>query len=404
MATPEPEASQGPDLPSVDEIRQRTFACFGRRPCLWQCECALAQLRANEDIVCISGTGSGKTLCFWMPLLFRPDGIQIVITPLNILGGQNRSQLERLGIPAVAISSETATPENYQAIAASAFRVVIVSPELAFKSDGGFSRLWRNAPFVSKIISVVWDEAHCISSWSSFRPDYGDAGRLRAILPKHVAYLLPSATLPRHVLDDVIKKLQLRRDRIRTLQRSNDRPNVYITVQKIAHSLTSFKDLDFLVPDNWEPGTRIPRFLVFFDNIEESVKAANVLHRRVPPAYRKNIVWFNSDNTPEFREYTTTGFQNHHLYGLYCTDAFGMGVDIPDVEVVVQWRVSCDMNSLWQRFGRAARGPGTKAVAILFAESKFFDEDRAEAAKRAEKRKRAAEKAIVDKEVNKRRR
>ncbi len=102
------------EVPSIAEIRERTLEKFGRRPCLWQCRATLAQLRGEKDIICISGTGSGKTLTFWMPLLFRPDGIQVVITPLNVLGSQNSQQLERLGISAVAMRGETATSKNFQ--------------------------------------------------------------------------------------------------------------------------------------------------------------------------------------------------------------------------------------------------------------------------------------------------
>ncbi|KAI0738168.1 hypothetical protein C8Q80DRAFT_1060062, partial [Daedaleopsis nitida] len=57
-------------------------------PYLWQCHAAIALLKGDRDVVCISGTGSGKTLTFWIPLLFRPNGIQVIITPLNILGTQ----------------------------------------------------------------------------------------------------------------------------------------------------------------------------------------------------------------------------------------------------------------------------------------------------------------------------
>ena len=62
----------------------------------------------------ISATGSGKTLTFWMPLLFRPQGIQIVVAPLNILGTQNVRNLQKSGISAIALSGETAMPENFK--------------------------------------------------------------------------------------------------------------------------------------------------------------------------------------------------------------------------------------------------------------------------------------------------
>lgn len=101
-------------MPTIGEIRQKTLESFGRRACLWQCEATRAVVEGLRDVVCISGTGSGKTLTFWMPLLFREDGIQIIITPLNILGEQNRKQLEDLGISAVTITGESATAEIFK--------------------------------------------------------------------------------------------------------------------------------------------------------------------------------------------------------------------------------------------------------------------------------------------------
>ncbi|KAJ3492163.1 hypothetical protein NLI96_g179 [Meripilus lineatus] len=283
------------DLPTIGGIRQRTLESLGHRPCLWQCESTLAILKGGRDVVCISGTGSGKTLTFWMPLLFRDGGIQVVITPLNILGEQNRRQLQRLGISAIAINGDTATPENLQEIMDLKHRVVVVNPEIAFKDGGSFGRVWKNQAFTSKIISIIWDEGHCVN-----------------------------------------------RATVKIIHRSNDRPNIYLTVQKIRHSLTSFKDLDFLIPQGWKPGERIPKFLVFFDNITESIKAAKALKARLPLQEQSKIKWFNSDDTPELREYLTEVFREQGegprvLYGLYCTDSFGMGVDIADIEIVVQW-------------------------------------------------------------------
>ena len=102
------------EVPSVAQITAKTLEVLGRSPCLWQCQVAQAQLRGDKDIICISGTGSGKTLTFWIPLLFRPEGIQIVITPLNLLGSQNAADLEKVGIRGIALSGKTATCENFE--------------------------------------------------------------------------------------------------------------------------------------------------------------------------------------------------------------------------------------------------------------------------------------------------
>lgn len=158
---------------------------------LWQCNAALAQLRGEKDVICISGTGSGKTLTIWIPLLFWPSGVQIIITPLNVLGSQNHQQLERVGIPAIAIQGETASAQNFQVtddiaslcrpvlttpllcpqdIADLKYRVVVASPELAVKPSPGhsFDRLWRNPRFMEHVFTTVFDEGHCVTTWSGF--------------------------------------------------------------------------------------------------------------------------------------------------------------------------------------------------------------------------------------------
>jgi superfamily II DNA helicase RecQ len=102
-------------IPSLSEIRNRTEAVFGCRPCLWQIKVVEAILRGDRDVVSIAGTGMGKTLMFWMPLLFRPKGsVQIIVTPLNILGKQNVESLRKAGLKAIFISADTATTENFR--------------------------------------------------------------------------------------------------------------------------------------------------------------------------------------------------------------------------------------------------------------------------------------------------
>ena len=85
-------------VPSLLDIYARTYNVFGIRPCLWQIKVTETLLQGGKDIICIAGTGMGKTLTFWMPLLFQSGGIQIVVTPLNLLGKQNVASLARAGI------------------------------------------------------------------------------------------------------------------------------------------------------------------------------------------------------------------------------------------------------------------------------------------------------------------
>ena len=86
---------------------------LGKRACQFQLLIA-QHLWNKKDVVAVAPTGSGKTMSFWMPLLFRPSGTVVVITPLNILGGQNKDSLARLGIKTISIDAQTATPSNLQ--------------------------------------------------------------------------------------------------------------------------------------------------------------------------------------------------------------------------------------------------------------------------------------------------
>jgi hypothetical protein len=100
-------------IPLLSEIRTKTLAHFGVTPCLWQTKVALEILKRNGDVVSIAATGEGKTLTFWMPLLFS-DGIQLVISPLNILLEQNVSDLGKLSVNAVGVYADTATPKIFK--------------------------------------------------------------------------------------------------------------------------------------------------------------------------------------------------------------------------------------------------------------------------------------------------
>lgn len=100
-------------IPSVTQIRDDVKAKFGVNPCLYQVYDAQAQLR-GEDCITIAATGSGKTLTFWIPLLYNDGGNIIIITALNILGDQNVKQLEAVNIKAINMTSDNATDDAFK--------------------------------------------------------------------------------------------------------------------------------------------------------------------------------------------------------------------------------------------------------------------------------------------------
>jgi superfamily II DNA helicase RecQ len=100
--------------PLLSQLRDLTMDKMGVRPCLFQLKFAEALLKRDRDVLLEAGCGSGKTLGFWIPLLYNKNGIQIVITALNLLGKQNVESLQRAGINGISINAETATQKNFQ--------------------------------------------------------------------------------------------------------------------------------------------------------------------------------------------------------------------------------------------------------------------------------------------------
>ncbi|KAG0707157.1 P-loop containing nucleoside triphosphate hydrolase protein [Suillus ampliporus] len=182
MAALAPSPNQDPSgsqqIPSLTDIWSRALEKFGVKPCLWQLKVAQALLRGDQDVICTAGTGMGKTLGFWLPLLFRDGGIQIIVTPLNMLGKQNAASLAKAGIRRISIDGETATPINFLAIVVLKYRAIAISPEQIMKPNGSFEKLLKNVLFVSQLISIVIDEAHCLTDWGEFHPEYKELGQL----------------------------------------------------------------------------------------------------------------------------------------------------------------------------------------------------------------------------------
>lgn len=106
-----PDSSVGP--PSLDEMREAVKEWFGFFPCTWQLKAALTQLE-QKDLVTLALTGSGKTLTFWMLLLFNGGGMIIVVTPLIMLGEKNVSELSLVSIPAINLTTSSASDETFK--------------------------------------------------------------------------------------------------------------------------------------------------------------------------------------------------------------------------------------------------------------------------------------------------
>ncbi|KAH7919783.1 P-loop containing nucleoside triphosphate hydrolase protein, partial [Leucogyrophana mollusca] len=306
----------------------------------------------KKDVFTISPTGSGKTMTFWIPMLFNDDGIMIIITPLKLLGEKNEAEAQSFGMTAINLTADTATDQVFNDIQELKYQVIAVSPEHILK-DSRFRKLFKSTKFTDRLFNVTLDEGHCVSEWGdSFRAEYGELGKLRWLLPSHVTFHVASATMPPYILRDVQGTLQMQGSKVVKIIRTNDRPNIHIIVEKLESSLKSMKDLDRVL--NFTEGHPTTPFMVFVNQRDDAEKLAKYLTAKV---------------SNELRDKFVCG----EIWGIFCTDAAGMGLDLRNIRLVVQWRYTKSLCALLQRLGRAARDLNIEATVVYFVEAEYFD-------------------------------
>jgi superfamily II DNA helicase RecQ len=204
---------------------------------------------------------------------------------------------------------------------------VIVSPEIATSTE--FQKAWAvlsKDSFMNNLRVVNIDKAHCINVWGgSFRPDYAALGVLRGRFPRNVPFLIASATLPEHVLDDICRKLSLAKD-IKMIQLTNARPNVALSVRVMNHSNESKGDLRFLIPPEAKQPDQVPVMLVYCNQRSTTEDATDrakdwVEEQGIPTdcvAFYHALV--GDKRKREIEELLRSG----KIQLLFCTEALGM--------------------------------------------------------------------------------
>ncbi|KAF8867590.1 P-loop containing nucleoside triphosphate hydrolase protein, partial [Infundibulicybe gibba] len=254
--------------------------------------------------------------------------------------------------------------------------IVILSPEMLL-SKKFVNGVLRNSEMANRILSVVVDEAHVISHWGSgFRKKYGSLGVLRALLPKGTPIVAMSATLSPRVRRDLLSKLQYGNDYV-NINLGNDRQNVSIVIRAIQNNMNTYSDLDFLIPDGTSEVTQIPKTFIYADNIGVGVEIEDRLYECCDARIRGLgiIRPYNAAYSAEYRARVMQLFKDGDIRILICTDAAGMGCNIPDVDVVVQWKLPASVSSFVQRAGRAARAKNHTGLAVLLVEKSIYDAD-----------------------------
>ncbi|KZT27988.1 P-loop containing nucleoside triphosphate hydrolase protein [Neolentinus lepideus HHB14362 ss-1] len=354
----------------LEDLTARAATILGKRPFPWQLEVAAAVLK-GEDVILDVGTGSGKTLCFCLPLLKDEKDISLIVSPLTAL---MIDQTKSAPIRTIAVCKETMQslgPEKiYEVILEGQFRQVIVSPEIATSPE--FRHKVLSKPeFYSNLRVVCIDEAHCISLWGgNFRLEYGTLGMLRGRIPVKVPFIVASATLPLHILADIRQQLHLS-DNARTVSVTNARPNVALSVRPMKHSEESKADLAFVLPTHVARSSDIPVQLVYCntrlacEDVVDSIRSW--LPTTIPP---ECIAFYHARIGEKRKREIERTLLEGEIRIVACTDAVGMGCDMRNIERVVLWGMPPSFCALVQRAGQAARDMTRLGEAVLIVPKK----------------------------------
>ncbi|KAF7338756.1 ATP-dependent DNA helicase Q-like 3 [Mycena sanguinolenta] len=341
---------------------------------------ACAHRSSGKNVILHAATGSGKTGIAAGPHLLPSSAgkVTLMVSPLLSLQAEQVSTFEnefKLKATAINSSNGGCTKENMEKIVAGEWQIVMLSPEMLL-SRRFIDGVLRKPAFGSRCLSVFIDEAHCISHWGAgFRKKYASIGIIRAFLPRTTPFIAVTATLTPRVHHDLLTKLQFDPTNYLFCTIGNDRPNVSQIIRAMEHPANSYRDSDFIVPSTMTKPEDIKLAFVYSDDIKDGNKLVDHLNGRVPEPYRDRglIRPYNASMSIEYRAHVMKLFKAGIIRVLVCTDAAGMGCDIPNVELVVQWKAAQNLSSWIQRAGRAARGPGTWGIAVMLVEKSAFE-------------------------------
>ncbi|TFY74604.1 hypothetical protein EWM64_g9407 [Hericium alpestre] len=346
----------------------------GREPRVFQLDLVQAQ-EERRDALCQAATGQGKTAVTAGPYVLEKNADRVTIMVSPLIGLQNEMAetfRNEFKLSAIAVNSSTdggCSSELMTEIVRRKYRIILISPEMLL-SPPFINGVLRHPSFARRVYSVIIDEAHCISHWGAdFRKQYGQIGMIRVFLPCDVPFVALSASLTERVIQDIVRTLQFDHGSgflFRNL--GNDRSNVSLVVRAIHNSQQSFLDLDFIIPSNISSPSDIPKTWIYADNIDTGTNIIDHLRERLPPEYHDLICPYNAVHDDKYREEAMKLFREGKIRILVCTDAAGMGCNIPDIDVVIQWKLPAKLSSFIQHAGHAARDPSRRGLAVLLVE------------------------------------
>ncbi len=313
----------------------------------------------GNDTLALMPTGGGKSITFQVPALAK-DGICLVITPLIALMKDQVENLKKKGIKAAALHSGMTRHElevTLDNCAYGDYKFLYLSPERLG------TELFKIRLSKLNVNLVAIDESHCISQWGyDFRPSYLKITELRELIP-NTPFLAVTATATPQVVEDIQEKLGFKEKRV--IKMSFERKNLVYLVRNVED-----KNKHLLKIVNNIPGTGV----VYVRNRQKAKEIALMLQK-------DGIIadYYHAGLSTEIRNLKQDDWQNDRTRIIVSTNAFGMGIDKPDVRFVVHMDLPDSPEAYFQEAGRGGRD-GKLAYAILL----YNDSDKAKIEQRIE--------------------
>ena len=296
----------------------------------------------GKDVLAILPTGGGKSVCFQVPALMR-EGIAIVVTPLIALMKDQVQNLNDRGIKALCVNAGMGRREvdlTLNNAAYGDFKFLYVSPERLG------TPLFKSYLQEMNVSFIVVDEAHCISQWGyDFRPDYLQIGKIREMVDAPVIALTATATP--QVAEDIMNRLGF--DEKCLIKSGFERPNLSYIVRRCEDKLGQMLNIC-----NSVAGTGI----VYVRSRKKTEELAAFLS-----ANGISASFYHAGLGPDSRSDRQAKWKSGEIRVMVCTNAFGMGIDKPDVRFVIHFDVPDSPEAYFQEAGRGGRD-GKRSFAV----------------------------------------
>ena len=301
----------------------------------------------GRDVLGIMPTGGGKSLCYQLPATVL-EGVTIVISPLISLMKDQVDSLDEMGLSGTFINSTLDYDEfikRLDGIRKGKYKMVYVAPERLNTS------LFLNLSKDIKISLVAIDEAHCISQWGhDFRPSYLEIPKFINSLDPRPTVAAFTATATAEIVQE-IKKLIGLKNPLKIIT-GFDRPNLFYQVVKPSNKFS------YLL--NYLKNNYINDSGIIYCATRKTVESlASKL-----PSYGISTVGYHGGMSPEIRQKNQDDFMLDRVRIIVATNAFGMGIDKPDIRFVIHYNMPKNMEAYYQEAGRAGRD-GEKSDCIL---------------------------------------